>query len=89
MHQITVIVALLPGPAHPPKVKYQDFCQNNCTTSDTNSEGHPQCHQDPQNIIKAPTPGASHVKGAPYLSQTWLNQGQQCRGPSQALPQQF
>ena len=27
-------------------------------------------------------PGASWVKGAPYLSQTWLNQDQQCRGPS-------
>ena len=48
-----------------------------------NSEGHLQCHQDSQNIIKAPTPpGASWVKGAPYLSQTWLNQDQQCRGPS-------
>ena len=48
-----------------------------------NSEGHLQCHQDSQTIIKAPTPpGASRVKGAPYLSQTWLNQYQQCRGPS-------
>ena len=48
-----------------------------------NSEGHLQCHQDSQNIIKAPTPpGASRVKGAPYLSQTWLNQNQQCGGPS-------
>ena len=48
-----------------------------------NSEGHLQCHQDSQNIIKAPTPpGASQVKGAPHLSQTWLNQDQQCRGPS-------
>ena len=27
-------------------------------------------------------PGASRVKGAPYLSQTRLNQDQQCRGPS-------
>ena len=33
-----------------------------------NSEGHLQCHQDSQNIIKAPTPpGASQVKGAPNL----------------------
>ena len=49
-----------------------------------NSEGHLQCHQDSQNIIKAPTtpPGASRVKGAPHLSQTWLNQDQQCGGPS-------
>ena len=49
-----------------------------------NSEGHLQCHQDPQKIIKAPTPppGASQVQRAPYLSKTWLNQGQQCRGPS-------
>ena len=47
-----------------------------------NSEGHLQCHQDSQTIIKAPTPpGASWVKGAPYLSQTWLNQDQQCRRP--------
>ena len=28
-----VIVALLPGPAHPPKVKFQVFCQNFHTTS--------------------------------------------------------
>ena len=28
-----VIVALLPGPPHPPKVKYWDFCQNDCTIS--------------------------------------------------------
>ena len=27
-YQINVIVALLPGPAHPPKVKFQVFCQN-------------------------------------------------------------
>ena len=48
-----------------------------------NSEGHLQCHQDSQTIIKAPTPpGASRVKGAPYFPQTWLNQDQQCRGPS-------
>ena len=47
-----------------------------------NSEGHLQCHQDSQNIIKAPPPGASRVKGAPHLSQTWLNQDQQCGGPS-------
>ena len=48
-----------------------------------NSEGHLQCHQDSQNIIKAPTPpGASQVKGSPHLSQTWLNQDQQCGGPS-------
>ena len=25
--------ALLPGPQHPPKVKYREFCQNDCTTS--------------------------------------------------------
>ena len=51
-----------------------------------NSEGHLQCHQDSQNIIKAPgPPGASSVKGAPYLSQTWLNQDQQCGGPSYTL----
>ena len=30
---ITVIVALLLGPAHPPKVKFQAFCQNVHTTS--------------------------------------------------------
>ena len=30
---MTIIVVLLPGPQHPPKVKYQDFCQNDCTTS--------------------------------------------------------
>ena len=48
-----------------------------------NSEGHLQCHQDSQNIIKAPNPpGASQVKGTPYLSQTWLNQDQQCGRPS-------
>ena len=48
-----------------------------------NSEGHLQCHQDSQNIIEVPTPpGTSRVKGAPHLSQTWLNQDQQCRGPS-------
>ena len=32
-NQITIIVALLPGPAHPPKVKFQVFCQNVHTTS--------------------------------------------------------
>ena len=82
---------------HPPKVKYQDFCQNDYyqpqedhETYDINSEGHLQCHQDPQNIISAPQPpGASWVKGAPYLSQTWLNQGQQCRGPLQLYPNSF
>ena len=48
-----------------------------------NSEGHLQCHQDSQNIIKVPNPpGASWVKGAPNLPQTWLNQDQQCGGPS-------
>ena len=48
-----------------------------------NSEGHLQCHQDSQNYYLSPhPPGASRVKGAPYLSQTWLNQDQQCRGPS-------
>ena len=48
-----------------------------------NSEGHLQCHQDSQTIIKAPNPpGASRVKGAPYFPQTWLNQDQQRRGPS-------
>ena len=48
-----------------------------------NSEGHLQCHQDSQTIIKAPhPPGASRVKGAPYFPQTWLNQDQQRRGPS-------
>ena len=47
-----------------------------------NSEGHLQCHQDSQNIIKAPTLGASRVKGAPNISQTWLNQDQQCGRPS-------
>ena len=33
LYQITIIVALLPGPAHPPKVKFQFFCQYVHTTS--------------------------------------------------------
>ena len=33
LHQITIIVALLPGPQHLLKVKYQDFCQNDSTSS--------------------------------------------------------
>ena len=52
-----------------------------------NSEGHLQCHQDSQNIIKVPTPQElpGCFPGAPYLSQTWLNQDQQCGGPSETL----
>ena len=65
-----------------PKLPYYQP-QEDQETYYINSEGHLQCHQDSQNIIKGPhPPGASQVKGAPHLSQTWLNQDQQCRGPS-------
>ena len=65
-----------------PKLQYYQP-QDDEDTYYINSEGHLQCHQDSQTIIKALTPpGASRVKGAPYFSQTWLNQDQQCRGPS-------
>ena len=47
-----------------------------------NSEGHLQCHQDSDYNQSPHPPGASRVKGAPYFPQTWLNQDQQCRGPS-------
>ena len=60
---MTIIVALLLGLPHPPKVKYQDFCQNDCTISHrtkrltiSTHHLHLQCHQDPQNIISAPHP---------------------------------
>ena len=39
-----------------------------------NSEGHLQCHQDSDHNQSPHPPGASRVKGAPYFSQTWLNQ---------------
>ena len=51
-----------------------------------NSEGHLQCHQDSDHNQSPHPAGASQVKGAPYFSQTWLNQDQQCRGPSKTLP---
>ena len=73
-----------------PKVKYQDFCQNNHTTSHRRTRklttstlrAISSAIKTHRTLSKPPPPGASQVQGAPYLSQTWLNQGQQCRGPS-------
>ena len=89
-YQITVIVVLLPGPQHPPKVKFQVFCQNVSTTSHRMMKTHTistlraisSATKTHRTLLKPPPPGASRVKGAPYLSQTWLNQDQHCRGPS-------
>ena len=66
------------------------FCQNVSTTSHRMMRIHTTSTL--RAISSAPRltdhnqsphpPGASRVKGAPYFSQTWLNQDQQCRGPS-------
>ena len=62
---MTVIVALLPGLPHPPIhtthyhcLKYQIFAKTtvlSATGRPGNLPHHLQCHQDPQNIISAPT----------------------------------
>ena len=74
----------------PPKVKYWDFCQNDCTTSHRRTRklttstlrAISSATKTHRTLLKPPPPGAFQVKGAHHLSQTWLNQGQQCRGPS-------
>ena len=64
LYQITVIVVLLPRTATSSRSEISGFLpkrqyyqpQDDEDTYYINSEGHLQCHQDSQNIIKAPTP---------------------------------
>ena len=52
-----------------------------------NSEGHLQCHQDPQNIIKAPTPQGP--RSTPSFTNLAQSKGQHCRGLLKLYPNSF